>query len=226
MMNKNNIRRSNYLSALRFVAVAGSIFVWAVSVMFSADGFAISNPEYEWVGVGFALIATILQLIFNKGSFSNPTLFILGVLAYIYGIITNFMGIIHAGFWTDSQYQVYFVAVFAAIIEVAPETMFLWGWLNEGQPIGDFISSLLAGTQPYHSPTSGARPQNTQQRPSKPVHRTQGQSGHNGQDADTRKVIDYAMKNKVNGNFPSVRSIGDATGVSKSKVAEILKPYR
>lgn len=154
----NQRRGLQYLVMLRIVAVAASMFVWMLSIQFSSAGFSIGNPDYRWIGVGLAMVATVLQLVFNKGMRDNPTLFFIGILAYIYGVTTNFIGIREASFFAGIE-QIWARGLahllLALVIEILPETLFLWAWLNEEKGLSNFLSSLFAGTKlRFSSPKS------------------------------------------------------------------------
>jgi len=243
-----------YMKVLRVGAGAGAFTLWLVSIQFSVAGFSITLPELAWIGWALAGTVTILQLIFNKGVYSNPTLFAAGILAYVYGITTNIMGIMRAqeildnlinNFTADLGYYVprtVMAIVLALVIEIVPEALFLWAIFLDKANVGDFVTSIIRGT-------------NLSQKKSKSVQkgvqgRVQGQdrtksdgfvpsvpsgtefvqtrtvSGQS-QDNDVKTVLSYANAHKrKHGSLPAVRKVEHDTGVPKTKVAEILQPIR
>ena len=242
------------MKVLRVGAGAGAFTLWLVSIQFSVAGFSITLPELAWIGWALAGTVTILQLIFNKGVYSNPTLFAAGILAYVYGITTNIMGIMRAqeildnlinNFTADLGYYVprtVMAIVLALVIEIVPEALFLWAIFLDKANVGDFVTSIIRGT-------------NLSQKKSKSVQkgvqgRVHGQDGTNlgrdgtktgqrtefvpirtepgqPQDNDVKTVLSYVNAHKrKHGSLPAVRKVEHDTGVSKTKAGEIMKPLR
>lgn len=151
-MNKNQFQ---YTLALRIATFFIVAFLWYLSIIWSADGFSINNSELAWIGIGLALSVTIAQLVFNRGS-ANPTIFLVGLAAYLYGFTTNFVGIskvMGLNFTLNNLDTNPFgfiisglgVTALAIIVEAAPESFLLWALYPEEKSPGDFISSLLRG---------------------------------------------------------------------------------
>ena len=151
-MNKS---QEKYILVIRILAFGVVSFLWYLSIIWSADGFSINDPELHWIGIGLALSITVVQLVFNRGS-ANPTIFLVGLAAYIYGFATNFIGIskvIGLDFTTANFTQNAFgfivsgmgVVALSLIVEAAPESFLLWALYPKEQSPGDFISSLLGG---------------------------------------------------------------------------------
>lgn len=153
--NKNN-NQEIWTVVLRLAAFSIVIFLWGLSVKWSASGLQARNPDdpnTELIGYGLALFITVAQLIFNRGAI-NPTLFVVGLFAYAYGVGTNIVGIN-----TTFQFDLTMVAFqtnpfgwvidlmilsgLAFIIELAPEAYILWAVNPQFQTPGDAISTLM-----------------------------------------------------------------------------------
>lgn len=251
-----------YIKVLRVGAGLSAIALWVVSVQFSVTGFSITLPDMAWIGWTLAIVVTILQLIFNKGVYKNPTLFFSGILAYLYGITTNIIGIMRAqeildnllsSFTDDLGFylpRTFMSIILAMVIEIIPEALFLWAIFMDKVDVGDFISSVFQGTNLSKKKDKFIQ-KNVQQNVPKSVHgHVQGQDRTpldnfvpsrtdfvpsvpsvpgvgQAQDSDTRAVLSIAIPHRQkHGSFPSVRDLEHKTGVSKTKVAEILKPFR
>jgi len=153
-MNKS---QEKYLLVIRGLALGVVSFLWYLSIIWSADGFSINDPELHWIGIGLALSITVVQLVFNRGS-ANPTIFLVGLAAYIYGFATNFIGItkvVGLEFTMQSLTENPFgflaagigVIGLSVIVEAAPESFLLWALYPKEQSPGDFISSLFKGAK-------------------------------------------------------------------------------
>jgi hypothetical protein len=152
-MKKYN--QEKYVKFLRFSAFCVVLFLWGLSVWWSADGFSIRRSDLRWVGLGLALSVTVAQLVFNRGAI-NPTLFIVGIAAYIYGIGTNMSGIntvlridLSINAWTTMPFATFvdglIVVGLALVVEIFPESLLLWAIYPELRSPGDFISTLAGG---------------------------------------------------------------------------------
>jgi hypothetical protein len=154
-MNKN--QQEVWQNALRVGAFGGVLFLWGLSVKWSAAGLQAKNPDdpnTQLIGYGLALFITVAQLIFNRGAI-NPTLFVVGLFAYAYGIGTNIVGInqTFAFDLTSAAFQVnplawivdFLILVGLAFgIEVAPEAYLMWALNPRLQRPGDAISTVLS----------------------------------------------------------------------------------
>lgn len=153
MYNKNEAR---YFILIRLGAFCVSVFLWTLSVLWSAEGFGIKLEGWKVAGYGLALSVTVIQLIFNRGTM-NPTLFFGGLAAYIYGIATNVIGLFNVmnvsiglDQWKSDPLDLLFstilIIALAFVVEVLPESLLLWA-INpdQGSP-GDFVSSLFQGS--------------------------------------------------------------------------------
>jgi len=142
------------MGVLRVGAFFVSSFLWLLSVLWSADGFGIKMEGWEVAGYGLAICVTIVQLVFNRGTM-NPTLYFGGLAAYLYGVSTNVIGLIHitatdlASFGDDpidSMLSVGLIVALAFVVEVLPESLLLWSINPEKGSPGDFISSFVSGS--------------------------------------------------------------------------------
>jgi hypothetical protein len=133
-----------YLGLKKAIAFVASLGLWGVSIYFSYKGFEFDSTTVLWFGIVMALVVTVVELVFNtKISKLNPTLLVVGIVSYIYGIYTNITGFYilqHGtltGFFTDMNWL---IPIFSGVIaEVLPEALFAWsiGAFNEGDLIGN-----------------------------------------------------------------------------------------
>lgn len=128
----------------RILAVLMAIFFWGLSIIFSQKGFGISLPTWAWAGWVLAMGVTILELILNSGTRMNPTIYIAGIIAYMYGIGTNVYGIVMARTGMDGimVWDWVLAVIVGLLLEVVPEPVFLYGI---GIDVGDLITTLLSG---------------------------------------------------------------------------------
>ena len=203
-------------------------FLWYLSIIWSADGFSINDPDLRWIGVGLALSITVVQLVFNRGS-ANPTIFLVGLAAYMYGFATNFLGISEViGLqFTSANFAenpLGFVAsglgvvALSLIVEAAPESFLLWALYPKEQSPGDFISTLFRGIT---LPKNGrSKPFSERSEPKQTFNRSQGVQ-MNGTEG---KVFSYIerFRSQNNGKDPSYAQVVQNTPL-KSKGA--VKSY-
>ena len=154
-MNMKKKDQEKYVKFLRIASFAVVLFLWALSVWWSSDGFSVRRPDLFWVGIGLALSVTVAQLVFNRGAI-NPTLFIVGLAAYVYGIGTNMAGIntvLHIDLslktWQLAPFETFvdglIVVGLSLVVEIFPESLLLWAIYPELRSPGDFISTLAGG---------------------------------------------------------------------------------
>lgn len=143
--------RDGWIKLLRFLATGIGVGVWVASIYFSSEFFGVKNEKLFWVGTLIAVAVTMLELVWRKpGMKGNVTINILAVTAYLYGIITNTLGIMLAwGFNGEKASELYFfsnidslvLALFPGIIlEVLAEPLVTWGL------VGDAMADLLGNT--------------------------------------------------------------------------------
>ena len=123
-----NEKRWKALLKISGMIIAVSLFF--MSVMFSIAGFNFNAPGWEWLGIFMALAITVFELILtDEEAQKNHTLVFLGVLAYIYGVITNVYGLWIAQGQPDykaNPVALLFPLVLGLLLEIAPEPLLMW----------------------------------------------------------------------------------------------------
>ena len=225
-MNKS---QQKYLLIIRILAFCVVGFLWYLSIIWSADGFSINDPELHWIGIGLALSITVVQLVFNRGS-TNPTIFLVGLAAYIYGFATNFIGIskvIGLEFTSVNLMQNPFgfiasgmgVIALSLIVEASPESFLLWALYPEEKTPGDFVSSIMKGiTLPKKN---GNRSMGFQ-----PAFRTEQNLVQNTERSKDERVLAYIERymSQNKGKTPKFRDVVKNTPLtSTSQVGEYIE---
>ncbi|MBI5031511.1 MAG: hypothetical protein HZB51_13360 [Chloroflexi bacterium] len=135
-----------YALLIRIGAVTVAIIFWIISVVFSADGFNFIMPHYRWMGYLLAMSVTVLELVFVEEGFEHsPTVAAVGFLAYIYGIITNVIGVWTAQGSPDPSMNpliLVFPVILGLLVEIAPEPLVLWGLM--GTSARDVLGRIFA----------------------------------------------------------------------------------
>lgn len=149
-----------YAQIKRLLAVLVSIALWSMSMKFSVSGFGIGNDKDMWMGWVLAFAVTAIELIWNGMKMkTNLTLHVLGVSAYLYGIVTNVLGVY---IWRGGDLAqdvnvmaLLFALALGILIEIAPEPLFIWGVLGSIDE-GDFLGNLLqnGSISPQEGPRS------------------------------------------------------------------------
>ena len=134
------------------MALGGSLAIWYLSITFSANGFGfVMGGQYYWAGAVIAIAAvTVPEILFNVGKHrDNPTLELTCILAYAYGIISNWIGLwVGCGaidpFVDLNGFLLNMCIWFPAgiLIEISPEPMFntAMGISGNGK---DFVSQVV-----------------------------------------------------------------------------------
>lgn len=134
-----------YEQLIHLMAVLVAVVLWFVSVQFSADGFKFVLPQYVWVGYVLAISVTVIELVFNEEGMNHSlTVVAVGLLSYVYGIVTNILGIWAAQGSPDiaaNPISIVFPALLGLFLEIAPEPLLLWGLVGTGAR--DFLGALL-----------------------------------------------------------------------------------
>jgi hypothetical protein len=134
-----------YEQLVHLMAVVIAIALWFISVQFSVDGFKFVLPNYAWVGYVLAISVTVLELVFNEEGMNHSlTIVAIGLLSYIYGIVTNILGIWVAQGSPElatNPAAILFPALLGFFLEVAPEPLLLWGLMGTGAR--DFLGHLI-----------------------------------------------------------------------------------
>jgi hypothetical protein len=113
---------------VRRVVRVFAVGAWVLSIYFSADGFGFQVPGFFLVGVFLGGLVTILEIVLNKGV-KSMTLRLGGLLAYVFGWYTNFIGLSLAmgqpDFAADPK-QMVIPVILGLFLEIIPEPLFLW----------------------------------------------------------------------------------------------------
>lgn len=133
----------------RVLSVVVALVVWGLSMRFSVSGFGsgISKDEM-WLGWTLAIIITIIELIWNSSKDkTNLTIWVAGVICYIYGIGTNILGILSwQGHNLEEAFQnptyLIFPIVLGLFFEILPEPLFVLGVTGDHTQ-GDFLGNLF-----------------------------------------------------------------------------------
>lgn len=224
-------KEQKWTTIKRILAVLMAIGLWFLSVKFSQQGFGITLPAYAWMGYILALSVTVMELVLNSGNGLNPTLYVAGIIAYLYGIGTNIYGILAARTLLSdiSAWDWAFSVGIGLLIEVAPEPFFMYGI---GVSLGDLVTTLMSGFKRNGHKNGVRQPIFVDSNPS--IHtddtytRTLPDTRPDGHKTPTEnKVKSYVYQHrKPDGSFPSVREVAHAIGKDKSTVGEIMARMR
>lgn len=139
------MNEKRYEQLIHLMAAVVAVVLWVVSVQFSVDGFGFILPHYRWMGYLLAVSVTMIELVFNEeGMGHSLTIVAVGLLSYIYGIVTNILGIWVAQGSPDVSLNpalLVFPALLGLALEIAPEPLFVWGLL--GTSVRDVLGHLF-----------------------------------------------------------------------------------
>ena len=142
------MREKRYEQLIHLLACGVAVLLWFISVQFSVDGFNFILPKYKWMGYLLALSITVIELVFNEeGMQHSLTVVAIGILSYLYGIMTNIIGIWAAQGSPDASQNpivLLFPVVLGFFLEVAPEPLFIWGLLGTG--VRDLLGHLFGNS--------------------------------------------------------------------------------
>lgn len=152
-----------YRTILRMVTVGISVLLWAISVYFSQNGFAIEVPDMAWIGWVLAVSVTVIEIVWNQEGFRhNTTITAVGIAAYGYGIWTNVVGILQsqgaAGDISGNEIQLIFPIILAVFLEITPEPLLMWALVgtNADDVLSHFFGGVKSTVRPMMNP--GNRP--------------------------------------------------------------------
>lgn len=158
----------NLTGLKRILAVVVALALWWMSMTFSVKGFVSfnqnPNPDDAWIGWTLAGCVTAFELIWNgMKERTNLTMWVVGMLAYAYGITTNVIGIAE---WMGIGFTLWFVfpVLLGLVIEIAPEPAFIWG-VTGNYKGGDFLGNLFGNKIPIAPKHSSWGGQNTSTSP-------------------------------------------------------------
>ncbi len=125
-----------YSQLIRMMAVAVAVLLWIMSIQFSAGGFNFVMPHYIWMGYALGIAITVLELVFvEEGMKHTLTISAVGLMAYVYGVVTNIIGIwVAQGSPDPTQNPVIllFPTILGFFLEVTPQPLILWGLMGSG----------------------------------------------------------------------------------------------
>lgn len=133
-------------SLLRKTSIVIGLFLLAVSIFWSQDGFNFNlagdsggSNIAVFVGWGLAISVSVVQFVFSTNYRElNASLITFGVLAYVYSIYTNYQGIIHFQGVAANKFG---AGILGFVMDGVPEPLIAWG-LRESLS-GDFIGNLI-----------------------------------------------------------------------------------
>lgn len=166
-----------------------AIALWVLSIAFSAKGFGFTDGLLVFVGVLFAVMVTVLEVVLNREGLQLPrALVACGFLAYAYGIGTNVAGIWQAQGSLDYRAMpevMAMPAVLGILLEILPEPMFMWSFGIRSGDLLETLSGLWAPRRKRNQPPPEFRPRhhNQPRKPSLPM------GGHPGS-AKRQKYMD------------------------------------
>jgi hypothetical protein len=137
-------RRSKWNTLLRFAGFIASMFGLFISAQFSVDGFSFSVDDRAWIGWAMAGIIIVLESVWQKFG-ENRTLFIIAMICYGYGVVTNVLGMLaNRGGYDQNPWSLLVPIVFGVLLEVFPEPLLAWSISGDtsSDPIGKFLDGL------------------------------------------------------------------------------------
>ncbi len=141
------MNEQRYGQLVRLTAVLVALLLWGISVQFSVDGLDFVLPRYRWMGYLLALAVTVIELVFiEEGMSHSLTLVAVGLLSYLYGIVTNIIGIWVAQGSPDltaNPFALLFPALLGFFVEVSPPPLLAWGLIGTG--VRDLLGHLVGG---------------------------------------------------------------------------------
>lgn len=140
-MSGDASRGRGWNALLRFGAFVASVLGMYISAQFSVDGFKFSVDDRTWIGWGMAAILIIIQSVWQKFG-NNVTLFVMAMVCYGYGIVTNVVGMIaNRGGYNDNPMSLVVPIIFGILLEVFPEPVMAWS--ISGDITSDPLKKLL-----------------------------------------------------------------------------------
>lgn len=151
-MIRSKNEKEKYDRLVRIAAGVVAIVFMGISSQFSADGFALSVPDRKWIGWVLAVGLIVIEIVWNKkGPRHGVTLYVAGLICYIYGIYTNIAGINYASNHVPVSILQFGQFLFlypvntavGLILELLPEPLLIWaltGESTESDPVSNMMS--------------------------------------------------------------------------------------
>ena len=149
MNNTNAIDRYIRLGA-RVFAIGG----WILSIVFSANGFGLQGGvTYVLAGYFLALLVTMFEVVVNHYGKELPkTLAVICFLAYIFGCITNVIGL-YQGRGAGGEFADYAIAIVLGIVlELYPEPLFLFSIKVKSSDLIETLFGLFSRRPNHRAP--------------------------------------------------------------------------
>lgn len=119
----------SYEKLLRRLGIVFAFALWGVSIFFSVEGFDFDMNNKPWtfyISLILSLSVTVIELLWNKTSFEKDMMFyIVGALAYCYGVYTNIIGIMDARGEVVGPLAIVLPILLGLFIEIVPEKLFM-----------------------------------------------------------------------------------------------------
>jgi hypothetical protein len=137
-------KRQTWNKISRIAAFFVSIAIWWVSINFSTQGFNLEVANMAWIGWVLGICVTVIEIVFNKpGINRNVTLWVIGLMAYVYGMYTNVIGIWAAQGSLPGIKAWIFPGILGSVLEWIPEVLFVWAILGVVTSEGDFLGNII-----------------------------------------------------------------------------------
>lgn len=154
--------------AYRILFIIGGVFTAVLGMWFSKTGFGFEVPGYGAVGWGLAFLCIVVQLAFSSQlayRSYNWTIFVCGIIAYIYSGWSNYAGIMTI----NPNAHPAFALILGEFIDWIAEPLIVTGLIGvSDNAVGDFFRNLfgkrafpvkLGGMHQPEQPRGFSRPQ-------------------------------------------------------------------
>lgn len=130
---------------LKLISQVFAIGGWILSIYFSANGFGFTaGGLYVVAGYFLGCLVTVFEVVLNNAGTKLPkTLSWICILAYIFGIGTNCLGIWQGRGGGTAPFDIALAIVLGIILEVYPEPLYLFAIGARSPDLIDTISTLL-----------------------------------------------------------------------------------
>lgn len=147
MKVERNMRTDiRWMLVLRVLALMGAAFLFFLGITYNSVAWGFRFKEnYAWVGVGFAILCTVLEIIWNhEASRANASIMVFGIFAYLFGLGANGIGIYSTIQDTENMGVSgwLFLFIVAVIIELVPEPLAIFA-ITGGWSGGDAVMQTI-----------------------------------------------------------------------------------